>query len=96
MGASPKSFSDGRIHLDEFGLDHLLIPCLDLLRDQINSTKSFIKGDDVKHLTVPHYEELSLKFMLAWTTAHHPQVVNRYFSQTKKLEKFPRQVRIQL
>ena len=62
------------------------------LKDQINYTKGFIKGTEVKHLTVPHCDNLTLEKILVWLTTHHPNVMNLYFPQTRDLEKFPRKL----
>ena len=66
------------------------------LRDQATGQKGYIKGTEVCHLNVPYYENLTLKEITEWGTEHHPAVMARYFSQKRELNKFPRQVSIQL
>ena len=36
------------------------------LRDMVSGVKGHIKGADIKHLTVPYYEDLSIDKMLIW------------------------------
>ena len=60
------------------------------LRDMASGVKGFIKGTDIKHLTVPYYEDLSLDKMLEWARANHNAVVERFFPVDKELKKFPR------
>ena len=62
------------------------------LRDQIRGTKGYIKGSAIKHLAVPHYDNLTLKLIMEWATANYAAVVERFFPQARELEKFPRQV----
>ena len=62
------------------------------LRDQMNGKKGYIKATDVKILTVPHYEELSIGKILAWTCLNHREVRDKYLPNVKELSKMPRQV----
>lgn len=62
------------------------------LRDMANNTKGMILSTEIKHLTVPLYESLSVQRILDWALHTHPQVLERYFPVQRELEKFPRQV----
>lgn len=62
------------------------------LRDMANGKKGYIKQENVKHLTVPHYESLSLERILEWTRQYYPHVLERMFPEGKELYKLPRQV----
>jgi hypothetical protein len=62
------------------------------LRDMANNTKGMIKATEIKHLSVPFYESLSVEKILEWASQNHPEVVERYFPIQRELLKFPRQV----
>ena len=62
------------------------------LKDMISGRKGYIKGSEITHLSVPHYESLSLDKLLEWANQRHPQVVERMFPIQRELQKFPRQV----
>jgi hypothetical protein len=62
------------------------------LRDMANNAKGMIKATEIKHLSVPFYDSLSIEKILDWANQHHPGVLDRYFPIQRELDKFPRQV----
>jgi hypothetical protein len=60
------------------------------LRDMANNAKGWIKAAEIKHLSVPFYESLSIEKILGWAKQHHPAIVERYFPIQRELDKFPR------
>jgi hypothetical protein len=60
------------------------------LRDMANNEKGMIKAIEIKHLSVPFYDSLSIEKILAWAKANHQGVVDRYFPIQRELDKFPR------
>jgi hypothetical protein len=62
------------------------------LRDQANGTKDWVRGDSIKHLSVPFYEDLSIKKILEWAQVHCPTVLDRYFPIERETLRMPRQV----
>ena len=60
------------------------------LRDMASGVKGLIKGDDIRFLTVPYYDDLSIDKMITWTKANYARVLDRYFPVEKELKKFPR------
>ena len=64
------------------------------LRDMVSGVKGYIKGTEMKYLTVPYYEDLTIDKMLTWARTNHSVIVDRFFPEAKELKKFPRQVSI--
>jgi hypothetical protein len=62
------------------------------LRDMANNSKGKIMATEIKHISVPYYESLSVEKILEWAKNNHPGVVDRYFPIQRELDKFPRQV----
>jgi hypothetical protein len=48
------------------------------LRDMANGAKGMIKAAEIKHLSVPHYESLSIEKILGWAKQNYNSVVERY------------------
>ena len=59
------------------------------LRDIQSGSKKRIKSADVKHISVPQFEGLSIKDMQAFADKYPG--VNKYFPIEKEVEKLPRQ-----
>ena len=63
------------------------------LRDIAFKTKKSVSSDSIKHLTVPHYESLSVEKILAWAASFCPDVRRDYFPDLdRETLKLPRQV----
>ena len=58
------------------------------LKDIASGDKKFIKSDFVKHLTVPHFEGLTVDDFLEYT-GKYPQI-ERYLPPPKEIAKLPR------
>jgi hypothetical protein len=57
-----------------------------------NNEKGMIMATEIKHLSVPFYDSLSVEKIVTWAKENNPGVVDRYFPIQRELEKFPRQV----
>ena len=56
----------------------------------VSGVKGKIKGDDIRFLTVPYYDDLSIDKMITWAKTDYTAVLDRYFPAEKELKKFPR------
>jgi hypothetical protein len=62
------------------------------LKDMMSGTKGHVLAAEIKHLYVPHYEELTLQKILTWAEAHHPDIIRRFLPVEKEIMKLSRQV----
>ena len=59
------------------------------MKDLIAGYHKFLKQEDVKHLYVPFYENLTVKVMIHWASANYPEL-GVYFPIEKEQKKLPR------
>ena len=62
------------------------------LRDMVDGKKGKVLVDQMRHLQVPHYEELTIEKVVEWARQHYSAFADRYFPIDRELFKFPRQV----
>ena len=59
------------------------------IKDLIAGIRKFLKQEDVKHLYVPFYENLTIKVMINWASTRYPEL-GVYFPIEKEQAKLPR------
>ena len=60
------------------------------LRDLVAGRRTMIKAQNIKHLHVPHFKKLAIKHMMEYASGI-PKVMKAFPSETKEIEKLPRQ-----